>query len=41
MPVVHPEHRVVGEGARIDDHALVPVGPDVLVLARPEALSTN
>ena len=40
MPVVHPEHRVMGDGARIDDHALVPVGPDVLVLAPPSPPNT-
>ncbi|RYG24681.1 hypothetical protein EON82_09885 [bacterium] len=34
MPVVHPEHRVMSDGTQVDGHALVPVGPDVLVLTR-------
>ena len=36
MPVVHPQHRMVSEGARVNDHQIVPVGPDVLVFACPE-----
>ena len=36
MPVIHPEHRVMGDGAQINGHALVPVGPDVLLFTRPK-----
>ncbi|RYG17708.1 hypothetical protein EON82_23530 [bacterium] len=35
MPVVHTGHRVDDDGLPMGVHRIVPVGPDVLVLACP------